>query len=248
MNKEITKTNEEMEAELNAKTGYTKPLVMPQLKFNSEEGKFYKTTGEFEEDGSKSWEEIKRASIKIHIINAARQIMSTNTMVKPKPEVVVSSGETSGYDIRLSDSQGYEVARGKYKELKVKYGLSFSKVLYIFYEDKAYKMYLGGSKLSGLFDYLKLGNPVKVETILSKGEKVKTDFGEHYPLTFKKGEDVDKEVIDTRIDDVNDYLKKVGSETLTAKPKEEAPSELAEALDNPEGDQNKVNVEEVPFG
>lgn len=230
----IQKDENKFIEELNQVTGHKPQAENPVIKFNSKEGKFYQTFTA--PDGEKQEIDLGE-KVKVHIIRKDRHIIQSGM----DSEMQVTSGETSDYFVTLKDKEtGENIEVGEYKNLKLNkdYDLKYSKVLYVFYKDKAHRMYLGGTKLGNWFEYEGHGNPALVETVMSKGKQVKAEKGksDYYELNFEKGDRQDQKVIVDRVNEINKFIlsfDSTASQTVAPKQVEE-PHYEAEVPEVPE--------------
>jgi len=191
---------------LNQATGYSGGLpVPPQIKFDAEVGEWKRETDKRDEENKPIYEPIGQ-SIQMHIITTRQMLVSSFDS-----QDGYYSRESQGNYFELYDKESKKVASGLYSALKEAYtNLVFVKVLYVFVDDKPYRIKLSGSKLTKLFPYLQSfskDNPARWITIGSRGEKQKKGAVNYYELDFTKGDEiVDKELIVQRVNDVNLYL------------------------------------------
>ncbi len=248
----IQYTDEQL-AQIDQESGYQPPQVTPVIKFNAkeEEGKFYKTTGKRnEETGTSEFEEIEGDSISVHIISSGMKQISSGMKYK---DGKISSGEVGIYDqvITLKDEMGNVVARGKYKQIQKEHPewyLGFSAVLYLFYEDKPYKMYLSGSKAFSFSDYKKKMGRLNLNlTTITKDELVDSGFeSKNWRIKFEKGAELEFDLIMARIKDINEYLKSMNSNTIITEPVPEDVEDVTPTLEEAPAE-GEFKTEDIPF-
>jgi len=261
MSKELVGYTDEQIKEIDGLTGYKPPTPTPVIKFNAKDdadgGKWFKTTGKIDEGtGKPEYEEIKGDSVILHVIAYHRKRI--NSGMKWKGENI-SSGEVGLYDsvVTLYGENKDEMGRGTLAQLRQEHpdwDLNFSRILYVFYEDKPYKLYLAGGKSVIFGDYeKKMGRLVLHETKMSADELVDNDYGgKNWTMKIEKGKALDFNLIKERINDVNEYLKSVGNDSLVAEPSEVKKVEqiqepTVEPINEPNGEPS-VQIQDVPFG
>ncbi len=170
METNIAKIDQDLINEINRETNFTQSIpVPPQIKFDANNGFFEVETGK-DSEGKPVYARIGD-SVTIHIVNQRAMLVS-----KFGDENKMYTRESLGKVFDLyQDNQ--LIMSGTSQEIKAKYPtMKYIKVLYVFNLDTAYRMRLGGSKLSSLFDYFGAyqgSNPALYETIASRGRRMK---------------------------------------------------------------------------
>ena len=161
---------------------------IPFLHFNGKpgNGKFGIISGK----GKEKTEEILGDSIQAVIIKVRYQFQSSMNV---KVEMYSNEVDNSNCNVEIFQSgQRERVDCLSYKEVKNKYPeLRSNMILYIFFQDKIWKLRVSGTGFSNFFDYSKQfvnDTFLKYYTIFSS-EKAVNDAGlEYQKMTFAKGE------------------------------------------------------------
>ena len=190
---------------LNQATGHSNIPVMPQLKFDAEKGQWMESTEKRDKDEKVIYNPIGD-SIEFQIITTRKMVRSSFDS-----EEMLYSREFQGNYVELFDRENKVVAKGFYSALKMANPeLEYIQVLYVFYNNKPYRIKLSRSKLIKLFPFLssfKQDNPARCMTIASRGDQNQKGAVTYYELNFKKGEAIlDMPLIVKRVNDINQYL------------------------------------------
>lgn len=195
-------TKEEFELLLNQATNYQSKKILPAIKFNAEDGMFYKNEGNKNADGKPAWEEFS-TEINAHII-LSRRMVNTSFNTKTK----LYSREFDGSYVELYNEKNEVAVSGLYSTLKeANPDLVYIDVLYLYLDNKAYKMKLSGSKLSNWFAYKSSSNPALYITKLKQGEKKKNGSIYYYELLFEPFESMEMPTIVSRVNAINSYIR-----------------------------------------
>lgn len=196
-------SEEEFLAKLNEATGYSSNMLTPAIKYKADEGKFYKTEGDKDEEGKPIYEPIDGDSITVHIIRY-RKMVTTDRKAKTQ----LYSKEFDGDYVELFDENKNVSVSGSYKALKSDNDhLVYVQVLYLYYNGRPYRMKLTGTKLANFFPYIQSANPALYNTKMSKGQQ-KTNGGiTYYELDFTAMDRHDIKMITSRVNAINSYIR-----------------------------------------
>ncbi len=235
---------------LNNATGFNSNLiVIPHLKFNADKGLFEKETGEKDKDNKPVYEEIGE-SVEFQIITSRKMVITDR-----KSKIQLYSREFQDNYVELFDQDKKMVMKGFYKDLKAaNEHLVYIQVLYIIMDGKPYRFKMSGSKLTSLFPYLnsfKGDSPVRYLTKAKKGEE-KTNGGvKYYELILEKGNEIsDKELIISRVNDINYYIDQM-SKLRTDNKQIDEPVRVEPTDDDISMDEihngEEINPKDIPF-
>jgi len=188
----MTMTQEEIN-EIRAFTGEDTLMTIkktPFIQFDAETGIFSKVDGKGE-DGKNILIPIGKELTGV-IIRVRKQIASSKSSL-----LKVYSNEFSSYNdvIEIFDKGANQsIACATYSQLQEKYGkevIKLSEIVYIFFEEKLWRMSVKGTSLNPLWDYLRSfgenDTVIRYKSHLTSIDD-KNEFGEFKVLKFTKGE------------------------------------------------------------
>lgn len=164
-----------------------------------------------------------------------------NGIVKPRKWVSEYDTVKDGLSLRIEGSR--EPVELTYQELKEQHpDLKYHQVVYVFYGGEVCKMKVSGSSLSELWKYLDsfADNEtfMQFKTILGAEERPH-DAGNYHVMTFTRGEPDAK---------FGEYLGAIKSIAFPKAPAAlSAPTEPAASASEFKGDDEEINVEDIPF-
>jgi hypothetical protein len=182
---------------LDSATGYKQSTEnLPLIKFNATNGVWVFNSGEKTEDGKYIFNDIG-PELSIHILNTAYNLANSGE----KSAVKCYSKEYVGQHVVLYNQETREVVEeGNYKDLKVKYDLNYTKVLYAVYQDELVRVKVSGFSLSNFFKFLQAnGNPSKFITKFSLGKRYTFSNGVVKEATKKEIDAYTKELSEGKI-------------------------------------------------
>lgn len=216
MENQLSLINNQINLEaLNHATGFKSFMYPQKIRLNGDDGHFYISTNEKNENNKKIFKDLG-LSIKIHFILTRKQITGSWNNAMEKFYQYYSQEFIDNFLI-LFDENKTPVFKGFYRELKENPNFAekiiFNNIIYCFLNDELCRLTLSGSKLGPLFEYQNMfenDNPAKylTEIFSVQGQSVLTIKRKKYfvPL-FKKGEAIkDNQLIINRVNFVNEYL------------------------------------------
>jgi hypothetical protein len=188
MNNELTVTegmsDKEFLATLDTFTGYNQQNEnLPIIKFNATNGVWLINKGEKDEDGRYTFTEIGK-DITIHPLNFVYKLVNSGD----KSPIKVYSKEFSGQNVVLYNQDNREIAEeGMYKDLKEKYDLKYTQIVYASYNNELVRVKLSGFSLTNWFKFLQSKrNAAKYEITFSLGRRMKGINGQECVEASKK--------------------------------------------------------------
>ncbi len=209
-----TLNENEFNAMLNLATNFSAKNPYPKLiKFNAEDGNFYKESNSKSEDGKTIFDNLGE-SIDLQIITTRKMISGAWNQKSKKSEPFYSQEFIDNYltVFEKTDDGNKEVFKGLYSDLKkdkLYERIKFVQVLYVMYKDELCRIKLSGSKLSNIFSYLGSfinDNPAKYITTLSKGDTATNGSITYFQLNLVKGKRLEQDIIIKNVNAVNEYL------------------------------------------
>jgi len=268
MTTELSTIDQNLIDEINQQTNFQQSIpVPPQIKFDANNGFFEVEAGK-DADGKPEYARLG-SSLKLHIVNQRAMLVS-----KFGDDNKMYTRESLGRVFDLYQENNL-IMSGSSKDIKAKYPtMKYIKVLYVFNNGKAYRMKIGGSKLSSLFDYFSRyegSNPALYETIAERGRRLKqtadqkiveaskADIAEYeksldnrekpklnlfYEIVFKQGEPIK----DFQL--IKKRIKLINDylnmfNELRDKAKQEEPAYLPEPHEQIDNDE--IKIDDIPF-
>jgi hypothetical protein len=244
----ISNSNEELN-EIRQFTGESQMAItkIPYLHFNGkpDSGDFGIISGK----GQEKNEQILGKEIEVVIVKARFQYQSK---MGAKQDLYSSEVDNQNANVDIYESGVREPLESlPYKTVKEKYpDLKANIILYVFFQDKLWKLRVNGTAFGNFFDYagsFRNDTFLKYYTKISS-EKAVNDSGLPYQkMTFSKGELYpDWQLIWSTLKDLSENLKstaqKRAEEGLLDSPKEDLPEIQIEDVD-----MSDIKAEEIPF-